>query len=740
MKKVLVLILVLLFALIANAATYYPRTDNAQRYSTSGAVLVSSNAQVWVYNGGTTTLATLYSNSTGSVLANPVIADRYGNFSYYAAPGFYDESIVGPAGTNTVYRYGVSVGIRSYYSGGTLLLGDVTSTGTFTVPNIYSGGSTTVNSLSAVSMGTAFFTSRQVSLNATHAAASAVANSVIILDSATSLSSDLTTTVPLIPQGGTIDLNGHNLTVGPFQDPGPVQVFTGSGAVTFGAGSVKEVYPQWWGAKGDGSTDDTTAVQNAINSYSRVWIPKTASTYILTALTISKSNFTLTGNNAQLVLSGSHGIDIAGATGTTYLINANMVEDAFSVTLADTSPFAAKDIVVFRDPVNNEYEINEVGYIQDATHLWLTRPITYPFATANSCTIAKAAPAKSVEISNLDFSNSSGMAIYVTYGQGVKIEKNRFHDISSSAITDSISLNTTISENHFDNIGTGTAGPAIGSLMSRGGVYAHNDFKNQQHDECISLYKRCWETTVKSNDLTQQLNVGVGGAGIYLADRCSHNSIESNFISRMNGAGIDLTASIGNAKNRFNVISKNIIMSCNLSGINLTGAASSVNSGNIIRDNVLLANTRYGLEMDANSSYNSFYGNAFSNNVMGTFLNNQTSDNTDISTRNQIYKLQIGTAGSFITSYFSGTVTWDPPSLNDGLSSSATVTATGASLGDTVTAGFKMAVGGTVETGAWNISGRVTATDVVTVTITNHTGSTKDLDSNTLRVGVFKHN
>ena len=121
--------------------------------------------------------------------------------------------------------------------------------------------SVTTTSFSTQSMGTAFFSSRYVSLNAVHAAAAAVSGGVMILDSATSLSSDLTTTVPLIPQGGTIDLNGHNITAGPFQDPGPVQVFTGSGAVTFGAGSVSFVNAKWF-------PSGVTQIQQAINAAS----------------------------------------------------------------------------------------------------------------------------------------------------------------------------------------------------------------------------------------------------------------------------------------------------------------------------------------------------------------------------------------------------------------------------------------------------------------------------------------
>ena len=64
-------------------------------------------------------------------------------------------------------------------------------------------------------------------------------------------------------EDGLINHGAYNLTInGPFPDPGPYQVFSGTGTVA----GLNEVYPEWWGAVGDDSTDCTTAIQAAIDS------------------------------------------------------------------------------------------------------------------------------------------------------------------------------------------------------------------------------------------------------------------------------------------------------------------------------------------------------------------------------------------------------------------------------------------------------------------------------------------
>ena len=63
--------------------------------------------------------------------------------------------------------------------------------------------------------------------------------------------------------GGVIACTADLIINGSFT-AGLYQCFAGGGSVAFGAGAVTEVYPEWFGARGDGDTDSTTAVQTAI--------------------------------------------------------------------------------------------------------------------------------------------------------------------------------------------------------------------------------------------------------------------------------------------------------------------------------------------------------------------------------------------------------------------------------------------------------------------------------------------
>ena len=90
------------------------------------------------------------------------------------------------------------------------------------------------------------------------------------------------------------------------------------------------------------------------------------------------------------------------------------------------------------------------------------------------------------------------------------------------------------------------------------------------------------------------------------------------------------------------------------------------------------------------------------------------------------------TDGALFSGGLEATATYDPPSLADGAGTTTTVTCTGAALGDLASVSFSLDLQGITVT-AW-----VSASDTVSVRFQNESGGVLDLGSGTLRVRVDK--
>lgn len=122
-----------------------------------------------------------------------------------------------------------------------------------------------------------------------------LAGNPVYLKSSITLTAPITVTVPMTFLKGGIIVTGSNvLTINGSFTAGLYQCFTTTATkVLFGGDAVREVYPQWFGAVGDGSTDDTVAVKAAIAAHSKVFFP--AGDYRITSTLTCSHAVTLEG-------------------------------------------------------------------------------------------------------------------------------------------------------------------------------------------------------------------------------------------------------------------------------------------------------------------------------------------------------------------------------------------------------------------------------------------------------------
>jgi hypothetical protein len=102
--------------------------------------------------------------------------------------------------------------------------------------------------------------------------------------------------------------SGKTLTLHGLLSAPAERIFIGTGNVVFDSNSRQRVFPQWWGAKGDGIAEDTGAIQKAVNSFSpkggEVYISE--GTYVVDSLRM-KSHVALIGSGPKSVMKQKSG-------------------------------------------------------------------------------------------------------------------------------------------------------------------------------------------------------------------------------------------------------------------------------------------------------------------------------------------------------------------------------------------------------------------------------------------------
>ena len=122
---------------------------------------------------------------------------------------------------------------------------------------------------------------------AAFAAAEAEGNPLIIPKGTYLLDADETLSIPLMFQGGKIQVEtGRTLTINSWFWAKHYQIFTGAGTVDISGAILDYVVPQWWGALGDSSTNDTAAFASALATSQPVFVPPPTGQYVVGDLLI----------------------------------------------------------------------------------------------------------------------------------------------------------------------------------------------------------------------------------------------------------------------------------------------------------------------------------------------------------------------------------------------------------------------------------------------------------------------
>lgn len=313
-----------------------------------------SGGKVYSYDAGTLIARSLYTSldKTG-VAANPVILDTRGRAQVYAdglykfivkdstdttlytwdnLPYFYQDSLVDFGGTSTgaanTYNVTCSSAIYAYVEGQKVhfkthqantnttptlnvnSLGAVTmktpSGGALTIGDIQSGCEYAATYTAASGGGFLVFpyTPKPETIVTTEAqlvsAESAASN--IVVAAAITLTAHRTFTKPIkILAGCAITTSTFTLTLNGALDLGIYQGFVATGGSVVLGKAIPSARLEWFGATGDGTTDDTAAITSCLNAcstyYTRI-IPCQGKTYRLSTVTLPQ-RANISGDSVQ---------------------------------------------------------------------------------------------------------------------------------------------------------------------------------------------------------------------------------------------------------------------------------------------------------------------------------------------------------------------------------------------------------------------------------------------------------
>jgi hypothetical protein len=171
-----------------------------------------------------------------------------------------------------------------------------------------------------------------------------------------------------------------------------------------------------YGATGNGTTDDTAAVQNAVNAAATAGLPVyfPAGTYKVTSTIVLPGNLQIIGAGRSRVTIDGSGLttayqpilQAAGTTGTSTTLSANVAEQSLTCTVASAAAFTAGDYVRLESTASTGADgvlAGEILRILSISGTTITFE-TYTqdaYTTANSAKITKLSMVDGIDISGI---------------------------------------------------------------------------------------------------------------------------------------------------------------------------------------------------------------------------------------------------------------------------------------------------------------------------------------------------
>ena len=432
-------------------------------------------------------------------------------------------------------------------------------------------------------------------LEATRTSADCAGKTVVVTSALTAAQSNITAAWPAdraleVKMGGSIG-NTVAFTINGSFSAALSKVFSGTGLVTFGAVTIKEVYPQWWGAKGDGVADDTVAIRSLLSSLNgstsliNLQVHFTSGTYKISSTVDIPFGTKIYGDNATInVAFDGVGFTVANGltNGIAATVSATLAPGVSSsessttkVTVVDASGYAVGDCVSVTGTNGQQF----VAYIADITSGVITLS-DYLLYTLTSPTLYKLVDAN-ISIIGINAYHgvavvSSSSYVLVINGRGVTVKDCTFGESvfkSTRAIT--------------------VSGPFA--------AMHNNKFNN------VSLAIQAYDAnriSIKDNTVT---NAGTAFRLIY----CDNCEVVGNYISNGTsmayGLGIELAADGTHDKNCRHLIAFNSVVRVN-KGVSGSGIG--------------------GIHLNFSANHNRIIGNTSKNNSFGIYLENSASFNT----------------------------------------------------------------------------------------------------------------